>query len=137
MGGSHRALRAFVLASAAAAAFGCGGSDSSTAPSPSPGPSGGTFTITSAGVSPTTLTVKAGSQVTFVNNDNQSHNMLSDPHPEHTDCPELNQVGFLSPGQSRQSGNLNTVRTCGFHDHDLPPPSTAIGNKWTGKIIIQ
>src|SRR5262249_15145744 len=135
-------LRTFVLASAAAAALSCGGSDSSStspspSPSPSPAPGGTTITITSAGVSPTTLTVRPGTQVTFVNNDNQAHNMLSDPHPEHTDCIELNQVGFLSPGQARQSGNLNTVRTCGFHDHDLPPPSTAIGNKWTGKIIIQ
>ena len=36
----------------------------------------------------------------FVNNDSRSHEMFSDPHPEHTDCPEINQVGFLSPGQS-------------------------------------
>jgi hypothetical protein len=46
--------------------------------------------------------------------------MNSDPHPEHTDCVELNQIGFLNPGQSRQSGNLNIARTCGFHDHDNP-----------------
>jgi hypothetical protein len=44
--------------------------------------------------------------------------MSSNPHPEHTDCPEINQVGFLQPGQSRQTGNLNTARTCGFHDHN-------------------
>jgi hypothetical protein len=43
--------------------------------------------------------------------------MNSDPHPAHTDCPELNQVDFLSAGQSRSSGNLNTARTCGYHDH--------------------
>ena len=46
--------------------------------------------------------------------------MNSDPHPEHTDCPELNQIGFLNPGQSRQSGNLNTARRCGLHDHERP-----------------
>jgi len=43
--------------------------------------------------------------------------MYSNPHPEHTDCPEINQVGHLDPGQSRQTGNLNVARTCGFHDH--------------------
>jgi hypothetical protein len=43
--------------------------------------------------------------------------MFSDPHPEHTDCQELNQVGHLEPGQTRDTGNLNTVRRCGFHDH--------------------
>lgn len=78
------------------------------------------MTITSSGVSPKTLTGSAGSQVTFVNNDVVAHEMFSDPHPEHTNCPELNQVGFLSPGESRQTGNLNTIRTCGFHDHGAP-----------------
>jgi hypothetical protein len=58
--------------------------------------------------------------VTFTNNDSRVHEMDSDPHPEHTDCVELNQVGFLNPGQSRQSGNLNTARRCGFHDHGNP-----------------
>ena len=58
--------------------------------------------------------------------------MFSDPHPEHTDCPELDSVGFLSPGQSRQTGNLNTVRTCGFHDHELPE-----NRNLQGTIIIQ
>ena len=86
-----------------------------TTPSPSQ-----TITITSAGVSPKSVTVGPGSQVLFVNNDSVSHQMFSDPHPEHTDCPEINQVGFLSPGQSRLTGNLTTIRTCGFHDHDRP-----------------
>ena len=75
------------------------------------------ITITSSGVSPKNLTVSPGTQVTFVNNDRITHEMTSDPHPFHEDCPEINQVGFLVPGQSRQTGNLNTVRTCGYHDH--------------------
>jgi hypothetical protein len=46
--------------------------------------------------------------------------------------PALNSVGFMTPEQSRQSGNLNTARTCGYHDHEL------FGDpKWQGKIIIQ
>lgn len=55
--------------------------------------------------------------MTFVNNDTQEHEMDSNPHPEHTDCPEINQVDLLTPGQMRLTGNLNTVRTCGYHDH--------------------
>jgi hypothetical protein len=58
--------------------------------------------------------------VTFVNNDSRSHEMHSDPHPQHGDCPEIDQVGFLQPGQSKQTGNLNTVRTCSYHDHNQP-----------------
>lgn len=107
----------------------CGGSGA-PAPSSATPPSGqqtATFVITSAGVSPKSVTVSPGSQVTFVNQDGVSHLMFSDPHPEHTDCPEINQVGFLSSGQSRESGNLNVVRTCGFHDHDMPSNSSLHG----------
>jgi plastocyanin len=106
---------------------GCGGgskSGSGTAPAPTaPSPTGGntstpTITIANNAVSPRTITVTRGSRVNFVNNDTQPHDMQSDPHPAHTDCPEINQVGFLSAGQSRQTGPLNNPRTCGFHDHN-------------------
>jgi plastocyanin len=77
--------------------------------------------ISTAGVvSPKELTVPPGTRVLFLNNHSRRHDMTSDPHPDHLDCPELNQVGVLNPGQSRESGNLVTVRTCGFHDHDEP-----------------
>jgi plastocyanin len=110
-----------------------GGSPSTTAPSSGDPPaSGATITITASGVSPKTVTISVGGQVTFVNNDSHSHDMQSDPHPEHTDCPELGQVGFLAPGQSRTSGNLNIVRTCGYHDHD-----DFANTKMQGNIVIQ
>jgi plastocyanin len=96
----------------------CGGS--STAPSSAPVPpvASNTITITSSGVSPKNVQIAVGSRVLFINNDSRSHNMQSDPHPEHTDCPELETVGFLSPGQSHETKNFVTARTCGFHDHD-------------------
>jgi plastocyanin len=110
----------------------CGDGDSTPAPAPSPNnPS--TITISTAGtVSPTELTVSPGTRVLFRNNDSRRHDMTSDPHPEHTDCPELNQVGLLNPGQNRESGNLVAVRTCGFHDHDDPS-----NNSFRGRIIIR
>jgi plastocyanin len=113
-------LAIVILAALPALATACGGSGSGDSMPIVPPAGSLTVTITSAGVNPKTLTVGAGSQVTFVNNDVVSHEMHSDPHPEHTDCPEINQVGFLSPGQARQTGNLNTIRSCGFHDHELP-----------------
>jgi hypothetical protein len=67
-----------------------------------------------------------------VNNDIRVHDMQSDPHPEHTDCPEIAQVGFLNPGQSRTTGNLNIAKTCGYHDHNLDTVASL-----KGKIIIQ
>ncbi len=92
-------------------------------PSPSPAPSPGstaTITITSAGVSPQSVTIAVGGRVTFVNTDSRPHDMSSDPHPEHTDCTATNQAGFLTAGQTRQTGNYTVSRTCGFHDHDQP-----------------
>jgi plastocyanin len=94
----------------------CGGSDSPTGPSGG-GTSAATITIGADGrVSPSSVTVPLGSRVTFVNNHSQPHEMSSDPHPEHNQCPDIN-VGTLQPGQSRPTQNLTTARTCGFHDH--------------------
>jgi plastocyanin len=72
--------------------------------------------------------VALGTRVRFVNNDSRPHNMASDPHPTHTDCPAINQVGLLQPGQIRETGNLVEVRTCGFHDHDNPTSQTLQGS---------
>jgi hypothetical protein len=44
----------------------------------------------------------------------------------------MDQVGFLQPGQQRTSGNFNTARTCGFHDHNR---ETDTGLQ--GRIVIQ
>jgi len=121
-------FRAFV-AYASVLACSCCGSSSSTTPSDPSAPN--TITITSSGISPKTLTVSAGSQVTFTNQDKINHSMASDPHPEHTDCPEIGIV-FVAPGQSRQTSNLVTKRVCGIHDHD-----DAQNNSLKGTITIQ
>jgi plastocyanin len=124
-------------------AVACGGGDSSSStpssptatptPTPTPTPSTGTtITITSSGVSPQSVTVAVGSRVTFVNNDTRVHDMNSDPHPQHTTCPELNQVGFLAAGETKQTGNLVTARTCTYHDHNQ-----STNTSLQGTIIIQ
>ena len=136
-----------LLALALATAPACGGGGGPTAPSTGGGggtggggtggggtggggnPATATITIGADGqVSPANVTVAVGGRVTFVNNHNRPHDMNSDPHPEHTDCPPLDQVGFLSPGQSKTSGNLNTARRCGFHDHNEPSNNALIGS---------
>ena len=105
----------------AALLISCAACDDSPSSTPNNPSNPYTITISSSGiVSPKQLTVPPGTRVLFVNNQSRPHNMTSDPHPEHLDCPELNQVGLLNAGQSRESGNLVIVRTCGFHDHDDP-----------------
>ena len=95
--------------------------DSASAPTPPAPPLPAiTIHITPAGVSPKTVEVPLGARVLFVNNDTRDHTMGTDPHPDHTDCPVINQVGLLKPGEQRETGNLVVTRTCGFHDHELP-----------------
>jgi plastocyanin len=119
----RRSLVTYAASVAAlAAAIACGGNSNSNPGTPTTGSctassTSTTITISNNSVCPQNITVPRGTQVTFVNSDTRRHEMTSDPHPEHTDCPELNQVGNLEVGQSRQSGNLNTARRCGFHDH--------------------
>jgi plastocyanin len=134
---TSRRLAVVACALASLLVSACGGDDNPTGPSGGGGGGGGgtvggtTITITAAGVSPKSVTVSAGSRVTFVNNDSRPHDMNSDPHPEHTDCPEIN-VGFISAGASGTTQNLTRVRTCGFHDHNQPTV-TAL----QGTIVIQ
>ena len=86
-------------------------------PSPGNGPVGATVTITSSGVSPKAVTVNVGEVVMFVNSDSRSHEIASNPHPSHTECPPINALETLAPGQSRNTANFTTARTCGYHDH--------------------
>jgi plastocyanin len=108
-----------IAAVAILVAIACGGSKSPTAPDTgSTGPSGATITIANGAISPKTVTIALGQSVTFVNNDTRSHEMASDPHPSHTQCPAINALGTLSPGQTRLTNALSTAMTCGFHDHN-------------------
>ena len=113
-------------------AAGCGGGGGPTDPSPAPS-NPNRITISASGaVSPTELIVPPGTRVLFINNHARRHDMTSDQHPDHMDCPEINQVGVLQQGQSRETGNLVSVRTCGFHDHENPDDPLL-----KGRIVIR
>ena len=122
------AIAALAVLAAALAGGACGGSSpSAPAPAITQPAASLTVTITATGVSPRSLQVPMGGRVTFVNSDSRTHEMNSDPHPVHTDCPEINAVSFLAVGQSKQTDPLNTVRTCGFHDHNQPTTTSLQG----------
>lgn len=124
-------------------ALACGGGGGSspapTAPTPPSGGGGGgstapmsiTITVTGSGVTASGNALAPGGTITWVNNDNVAHDMSSDPHPQHTDCPGMG-VGDLNPNQSRTSGAITSVRNCGFHDH-LNPGTQAL----TGQIAVR
>ncbi len=100
--------------------------------SPSAPTAAATFTITATGVSPKEARIRAWNYVTFVNMDNRSHAIASDPVEIHTQCPPLNRVGVLQPGESRDTGTLNLAGSCGFHDHSNTSDTTM-----QGRIIVE
>ena len=112
---------------AALAVASCGG----TTPV-NPSANDATITITSTGLTPKRVEIKAWSHVTFVNQDARPHVVSSDPVPTHTDCPPINQVGYLNPGESRTTGTMNEPRTCGFHDHLNENDPT-----YAGQIVVE
>lgn len=128
-----------VAVSALAALAACGGGGGGGSPTTpggtgggTPGASGATITIGNGRVTPASVTISAGQSVTFVNNDGRGHNIASDPHPTHTDCPAINAVGNIINGQTRLTNALTTRRTCGFHDHDDPDNAN-----FRGAIVVQ
>ncbi|MGH9373144.1 MAG: cupredoxin domain-containing protein [Vicinamibacterales bacterium] len=106
---------------------------SPTAPeSSTPGPEGASISITSSGLTPNTVSIAAGQSVTFRNDDAIAHEIVSAPVPTYSDCPPVNRVGRLEPGQTMQTGALTGVRSCGF----LDLLRTGDG-RWQGAIVIQ
>ena len=82
------------------------------------GASGATITITGAGVSSKAVVVAVGQTVTFINNDNRSHEMASDPHPQHGSCPSMEAgLGTIAAGQTKVTHAFANAGTCGYHDH--------------------
>jgi plastocyanin len=122
------------LAAALISASACGGSDSPSSPSGggNDGTIAATVTITASGVSPKSVTIPIGSRVTFVNNDTRTHDINSNPHPNHGSCPSMDGVLNMAPGQNRTTNNFTAARTCGYHDHndDTNP-------LWQGTVVVQ
>ncbi len=79
------------------------------------------------GFSPEMLTSKAGEKITFENKSSEEIQVSSDPHPEHTENPELN-VGTIEPGASK-SVTLTTKGSFGVHNHFSPDKKT--------KVVVQ
>ncbi|GEM_PF-1986207 len=111
-------------------------------PSPAPTPAGTpppnpslaakavvkTVTITSKGFSPSSLKIKAGDSVTFLNKDTKPHWPASDPHPLHTICPGFDALKGLKLNE-KYTFTFKTAKTCSYHDH--------LNTSWRGTITVQ
>lgn len=79
------------------------------------------------GFNPSSATIKSGQAITFKNKSSSTIQPSSDPHPQHTDNPELN-VGMVAAGQSK-SITPTKIGSFEMHDHFKP------GNTFT--ITVQ
>jgi hypothetical protein len=77
------------------------------------------ISLTPNGLSSMSIQIEKGGTIRFTNNDFALHQIASNPHPAHTDCPELNGP-TLRQGESFTATMRNADLTCGFHDHLNP-----------------
>lgn len=90
-------------------------------------PSAATITYSNSGFDPATMTVTAGSKVTIKNTSSRTLDFNSDPHPQHTDDPELN-AGLISSGESKTI-TVTKTGSHSYHNHLSPGD--------TGTLIVQ
>lgn len=124
-------LWGLVAATIACGGGGGGGSGTPTGPSSGGSGVGATITITADGVNPKTVTIQPGQRVQFNNGNTRVHEIQSTPHELHTDCPPVNDVAVINPGQNRMTGVLDRQGTCGFHDHRDPD-----NDRFRGTILV-
>lgn len=99
-----------------------------TAPNPSSSMTDGLkITLSDAGYTPATLTIKVGDTVTWTNDGSKPATVSSDPHPSHSIYPPLN-LGTFKPGGTH-SLKFDTAGTYGYHNH--------LNSSQTGTIIVK
>lgn len=77
---------------------------------------------------PATLTVKKGTTVTWINKDQAEHWVVSDPHPTHSDLPDLNSKKGLLQNETYQF-TFNEIGEFNYHDEK--------NNTITGTVVVE
>lgn len=85
--------------------------------------------ITATGFIPATVTVKAGQQITWINQDKSLHQVASDPHPFHTGLAGFDSLEPLKVNET-YAFTLEKSGTFTYHDHLNPL-------KLKGTIIVK
>lgn len=84
-----------------------------------------TIEITKDGFVPATMLVEPGTQVTWVNKDNQPHYVASNPYPHRTDNPDLDSKQAIGPDQT-YTFTITEKKTYWYHDDYNPELSGTI-----------
>jgi plastocyanin len=89
-----------------------------TTQQPAPATTLQVITLNPDGFSPTTITVKAGTTVRWLNKSGKLGDVDSDPHPVHTSYPSMN-FGTFSDGSSVELV-FDKPGTYHYHNHLIP-----------------
>ena len=84
--------------------------------------------MTDTGFFPSTITVKAGTIISFVNDGQALHWPASDPHPAHDGLPGFDAGDGVATGDTFEF-QFDRIGEWSFHDHLVPSQ--------TGKIIVE
>jgi hypothetical protein len=66
-----------------------------------------------------------------MNHDRTTYTVAGGSEPSRPDCPEINVVGVLVPGDTRNTEPFTTAKTCEFH---VAREQSAL---LTGRIVIR
>jgi plastocyanin len=132
MGGRIIGFRCIGMALAAVTASSCGsgspgGPTSPTAEGPHAIPR--FIMIQDGHALPDEMTIAVGERVSFMNHDRTTYTIAGGRDP--SGCPEINIVGVLTSGDSRDTEPFTTAKTCDFH---VSRDQSAL---LTGRIIIR
>ena len=123
---SNFSLTGAAVLSIAALAAACGGGSTPPPVTGNPvtptvvaGSIGATITLSATGASPVDVRIEATQRVRFINTDSRPHQINTNPHNFHTDCPANNTI-VINPNQTVDTAVFNDVKACGYHDHLLP-----------------
>lgn len=75
-----------------------------------------TVKLTSAGLSPVSLSIRRGDTVTLLNDTDIPFWPASDPHPTHALCPGFDALRGLGNGES-YSLTFTNIQICSYHNH--------------------
>lgn len=92
---------------------------------PTPTPAVTTINYTSSGFNPSTITVKKGTAVTFMNNSSSTVWPASAPHPSHTDYPAFDPKKAIAAGGSWVF-TFDKVGSWKYHNHLNPTQSGTV-----------
>jgi plastocyanin len=80
---------------------------------------------------PEELTIAVGERVSFMNHDRTTYTIAGGREPSTSDCPEVNVVGVLGSGHTRDTEPFTAAKTCDFH---VSRDQSAL---LTGRIVIR